>query len=414
MSETRALVHEAITQDLLGPEVLLSADVPSAPGGYRLLRLLGRGGCGEVHLARDTRLDRLVALKFLTNAAPADVERFRREARFAARLNNPSIVAVYELGEHTGRPYIAMQYVEGRNFADAALGIAAAARVVREVAEALHHAHGEGIVHRDIKPQNILVDRDGRAHLTDFGIARSLRAGAGETISVPGQIIGTPALMAPEQARGDIQAVDARSDVYALGATLFSKLAGRQPFEGDNLVDLLHAVIHGPPPLVRTHNASVPRSLEAIIVRCMQKAREDRYQTMQEVIADIDRFLSGEPVGRESAAWFRRLVGQLHGAVPAPSPEDPGADPAWAAGLEIVREIAAWDADLYRVSGSLARSFTRLETLRQRLEAILAGRPEIAWARFYRGAVHFRRGRLTEALEDMERSIDRMGDAAAA
>ncbi len=413
MTEARTLVQEAVTQGLLGPEVLLPEE-PSAPPGYQLVRRLGRGGCGEVYLARETGLDRPVAIKFLTNASPGDVERFRREARFAARLADPAFVQVYALGEHEGRPWIAMQYVNGRNLADAGLDTAGTVRAVAAVARALRQAHAAGIVHRDIKPANILLDREGRAYLTDFGIARSLGGDLGETISRHGQIMGTPALMPPEQARGDIEAVDARSDIYALGATLFCKLAGRYPFEADNLVDVLHAVIHEPPPLVRTWNVSVPRDLEAIVFRCMQKAREDRYQSVEELVAELDRFLAGGHAGRESSAWFRRLVGELHGA-PSPSPTGDGeTDAWWTVGLETVREIASWDADLYRVSGSLARSLARLDSIRGRLDAILAVRPEVAWARFYRGAVHFRRGRLTEAREDMERAIDRVRNLASA
>ncbi len=411
-TSTRLLARQAIEQDLLGADGILDESDPIAPPGYQLVRSLGRGGCGVVYLARDTRLDRLVAIKFLSDARSADLERFRREARFTARLNNPSIVQVYELGETDESPYIAMQYVEGGNLADAALDLdtTGIVRAVRDVAVALSCAHAEGIVHRDIKPQNILLDRNARAYLTDFGIAHSIRGGVADTISAEGQIMGTPGLMPPEQARGEIHAVDARSDIYALGATLYATLTGHAPFEGSNIIDVLHAVIHDPPPLVRARNAAIPRRLEAIAVKCMQKSREDRYQHTDEIVADLDRFLDGAPIGAESAMWFRTLVGRDR---PAP-PEDLSRDPNWTQGLDIVREISSWDANLYRVSGSLARSFARLDSICRRLDSIIAERPETAWARFYRGVALFRRGCLVQALEEMERAIDRVSNVSGA
>lgn len=409
-TSTRLLAEQVIEQDLLADEAVFEPEVPEAPPGYEIQRCLGQGGCGVVYLAHDLRLDRPVAIKFLNETRAADFERFRREARFTARLNNPGIVAVYELGDADDRPYIAMQYIDGCNLADAELDAAGVVRVLRDVAAALKHAHAEGIVHRDIKPENILLDRDGHSYLTDFGIARNLTGDLGDTISSDGQIMGTPGLMPPEQARGEIQAVDARSDIYALGATMYLKLTEHYPFEATNIIDVLHAVIHDPPPLLRSRNATVPRTLEAIVARCMKKAREDRYQKIDEVIADFDRFLSGSNIGAESSAWFRRLV-----ASDQPEPvEDLRSDPALTAGMEIVRELASWDANLYRVSGSLAPSFKKLDSICGRLDEILEVRPETAWARFYRGVALFRRGRLYVALEEMERAIDRVKNLAGA
>ncbi len=406
MSEPDDTLRAAIDVDLFGDGGLAEPAEVTAPDKYRLVRCLGRGGFGAVYLAVDTALQRSVALKFLTEARPADVERFRREARYAGRLSDPAIVRIYELGEHDGQPYIAMQYVDGKDLDAVELDPTALARVARSVGQALAHAHSLGIVHRDVKPGNILIDREGRAFVTDFGIARNLHGDRGGTLSFEGQIIGTPGLMPPEQARGDRGAMDARTDIYALGATLFAKLTGRMPFDGVTLVDVLHAVIHDPVPFPRSIRPDIPRSLEALVLKCMQKDPRDRYADMSEVVADLDRYLAGLPVAGESAAWFRRLVG----APAAPPKPDAATDPHLPAVLEVAREIAAWDANLYRVSSNLPRTFPPLDAAIDRLGRVLSARPDFAVARFHRGLALFRRGRLREALEEMERAIDRVGD----
>ncbi|HEX6211454.1 MAG TPA: protein kinase [Methylomirabilota bacterium] len=413
MSYERDLAETAIAQDFFGPAGLGDDGRPPAPDKYVVERRLGQGGGGAVYLATDTTLGRPVALKYLSHSRPAEIERFLREARFAARLRHPAIVQVYEAGEIEGQPFIAMQYIPGESLAAAPLDLEGTLRVTRQVAEALAHAHDQGIVHRDVKPENILVDGDGRAYITDFGIARDLRAEMGGTISHEGHILGTPGLMSPEQARGEVRAIDGRTDVYALGATLYYKLTHRLPFSAGNFVDLLHAVIHDDPPFPRTHRPDIPRDVEALVLRCMRKRRDERYGSMREVIAAMDRLAAGSDTVKVSPVWFTTYVRRKVEDAPA-EPARPSTDHDWSAALEAAREIASWDMHLYRVRSDLQRHFPRLDDLIARLTAILAERPSTGWARFYRGVAWFRRGELRRALDDMERSIDRVGDLAGA
>lgn len=413
MQDERELAETAIARDFFGPAGLRHDDHPPAPEKYLIERRLGQGGSGVVYLARDTTLGRPVALKYLNDARPAEIERFLREARFAARLRNPAIVQIYETAEVAGLPFIAMQFIPGGNLASAALDMAATLRVMRQVAEALAHAHDEGIVHRDVKPENILVDADGRAYVTDFGIARDLRAEMGGTVSSEGQILGTPGLMSPEQARGEVRAIDARTDVYGFGGTLYFQLTDRLPFGGENLVDLLHAVIHDDPPFPRAHRADIPRDLETLILRCLRKRREDRYRSMREVIDAIDHVSTGGVASHVSPLWFTTYVRRKVEDVPT-GPEEPAPERDWWTALDVAREIAAWDTHLYRVRTDLQRYFPRLDDLIERLTAVLDERPSTGWARFYRGVAWFRRGELRRALDDMERAIDRVGDLAGA
>ncbi len=274
---------------------------------------------GVVHQGRDAALGRDVAIKMLgagEASVPAEeLERFAREARAAARLDHPNVVGLIEVGLHQGRPFIVMDYVEGETLEAALRSVRMAPRriadVLRQLALALDHAHDQGIVHRDVKPQNVLLDARGTPRLADFGLARDLEAGA--QLTKTGQVLGTPAYMAPEQASAELGQQGPRTDVYALGAVLYRALTGRPPFEGQTAVMIIKQVLFEDPTPPRRIDPSVPRDLETIALRCLEKEPERRYPTAGEVARELGRWIDGEPIearprGRieRAARWVRR------------------------------------------------------------------------------------------------------------
>ena len=267
---------------------------------YELLALLGRGGMGEVYEARDRRLGRSVALKFLRGADPDRVMRLLQEARAQARIHHPGICEVYEVGDVAGRAYIAMQRVGGERLdrAARAMSLPEKVQVMRAVAEALHEAHRLGVIHRDLKPSNILVERgpDGRRLpvLVDFGLAYEVQQGHGLTET--GALMGTPAYMSPEQARGDVQSIDRRSDVYGLGATLYELLTGVAPFTEATAVGTLAKVLHEEPLRPRSHVPGLPRELETVALKCLSKEPDRRYPSARALAEDLGRYIDGEPI----------------------------------------------------------------------------------------------------------------------
>ncbi|MCX6464235.1 MAG: protein kinase, partial [Pseudonocardiales bacterium] len=251
-------------------------------GPYRLERLLGFGGMGEVHLAYDTRRDRMVALKLLSEALSRDTEyqeRFRRESHVAARLRDPHVVPIHDFGEVDGHLFLDMRLVEGRNIrqileADGPLPPTSAVHLVGQVAEALEAAHADGLVHRDVKPSNVLVTATDFVYVVDFGIARSIGS-ARSSLTLTGVTVGTLDYMAPERFSG--QAVDGRTDVYSLACLLHECLTGVPPFAGDDLPALMYAHLFADPPRASEQIAGLPAGLDAVIATGCAKQIEDRY-----------------------------------------------------------------------------------------------------------------------------------------
>jgi tetratricopeptide (TPR) repeat protein len=300
----------------------LAADVPprraalppQAIAGYEVLDVLGEGGMGVVYQARQVALNRLVALKMVLNGANGEErERFRAEAETVARLRHPNIVQVYEVGEHDGLPFMALEYVEGGSLADALaerpLAPRQAARLVETLARAVQYAHSAGVVHRDLKPANILLSAacgfaGANPKIADFGLARRLDQ-AGRTH--PGIVVGTPSYMAPEQAQGQ-KDVGPLVDVYALGAILYECLTGQPPFHAESLWEVLGQVRQRDPAPPRSLRPDVPRDLETICLKCLGKEPHRRYTSAQHLADDLARFAAHEPIQARPVGTAERAV----------------------------------------------------------------------------------------------------------
>ncbi|MFO0577394.1 MAG: serine/threonine-protein kinase [Polyangia bacterium] len=315
------------TQDAL-PVPPLAAAIPAALRDwdrYEVLELLGAGGMGAVYKARDPRLNRMVALKIIRpglrhspTASAALVRRFLREARLQAAMSHPHICKVFEIGElpsrdgEPGPPYIIMQLIAGQPLhrAQAEMSELEKVRTLQLVSEAMHAAHRQGLIHRDIKPSNIMIERtlDGKFHpyVMDFGLAREQESGE-QSRTGAGVIEGTPRYMAPEQARGDTRHLDRRTDVYALGVTLYELLAGRSPYTATSEVDILLAVLVQEPQPLRQVDPTIPVDLEAVAQKCLEKEPGARYDSARALAEDLGRYLDGEPVRARRIGPLSRL-----------------------------------------------------------------------------------------------------------
>ena len=269
---------------------------------YEIGKRIGRGGMAEIFQARDILLDRPVAIKVLFPefaTDPAFVERFRREAQAAANLNHPNIVGVYDWGKVNNTYYIAMEYVNGRTLADilkqsGTLTPMQVCDVMGEVASALISAHQNGVIHRDIKPGNILVSTTGQVKVADFGIARALGSGVEQGLTQTGAVMGTATYFSPEQAQG--ASTDQRSDIYSLGVVMYEMLSGSAPFTGENAVAIAYKQVHEQAMPLNQRVATVPPEVAAIVAKCMQKSPDDRYSSADQVRDELRRFVEGMPV----------------------------------------------------------------------------------------------------------------------
>jgi WD40 repeat protein/serine/threonine protein kinase len=300
------------------------SEVPTSPsryfGDYELLSELGRGGMGVVYRARQLSLNRAVALKLIAPeqlASPKVLERFRAEAEVAAQLDHPHIVPIFETGTVDGCYYLSLKLIEGRSLAqriaDFQLPASGSrlhsrhsthsqsgarpleiARLIVAVADAVHYAHQRGILHRDLKPANIIIDSAGLPHVTDFGLAKRVESNSSLTLS--GEVLGTPAYMAPEQAAAKSGQMTTAADIYSLGAILYELLTGQPPFRRDSSIETLHAVVHDEPTSPRVLNRAVPRDLETTCLKCLEKEPARRYTSARALAEDLRRFVNGEPV----------------------------------------------------------------------------------------------------------------------
>ena len=288
---------------------------PRFLGEYELLEEIARGGMGVVYRARQDKLNRLVALKLIRSGSLAgadDLRRFRQEAEAIAELDHPHIIPIYEIGQEDDQPYFSMKLIEGGNLTRHIPRLkddpGAVAALMAKVARAVHYAHQRTILHRDIKPSNILLDEHDEPYVTDFGLAKRIGPDSGTAATVTGAVMGTPAYMPPEQARGGTKSVTTAADVYSLGATLYEALTGQPPFAGDSAGEIMRQVLDQEPARPRSINPKLDRDLETICLKCLAKEPARRYGSAEALAEDLERWRAGMPItARPVPAWEKAV-----------------------------------------------------------------------------------------------------------
>ena len=302
----------SLEKTMRSPPPTTGSGAPAEPPDYEICGELGRGGMGVVYKARHRRLNRLVALKMIRGAYADDIQvaRFKIEAEAVAALRHPNILQIYDIGEHKGSPYVALELLEGGSLLDRMRGTLLPPKQAAEwmvpMVMAMDAAHQAGIVHRDLKSANILFSADNIPKITDFGLAKRLEDDEGQTHT--GQVMGTPSYMAPEQARGDTKMAGPPADIYALGAMLYEMLTGRPPFKGVSAMDTMKQVLEQEPVSPSRVQFHIPRDLETICMKCLQKEPKKRYSTAKEMADDLSRYLRGEPIKARRTPPVERAV----------------------------------------------------------------------------------------------------------